>query len=228
MPCRLCLLAATLVALLPACEDPESDADADSDVDADADADVDADVDADADGPERYTTLANETPCGGGTGVIRADPGEEGHLVAVRLTPETTPFTVTKVRYRLPATPAPCSPTLAHRVELYVSEEVAPPATPTPVATIDVPADPGRASAPLVTHDLDAPLVLEAGQHLFVAVSMAGTSEERLCVTGCDNLEAEADRNYWSNAAAPPYTWATLASFGMQVNAEIWALGPAD
>jgi hypothetical protein len=55
---------------------------------------------------------------------------------------------------------------------------------------------------------------------------MAGAlSGDRLCVNACISPSAEADRNYWSNAAVPPFDWVTLESFGLGANAEIWVQG---
>jgi hypothetical protein len=108
-----------------------------------------------------------------------------------------------------------------------VSSDTSPPAEPTPIAVLHSDADPTATLDRLVDHPLDEPIVLEEGQHLYVAVEMVreAFTGNILCVSACDNEAAEADRNYWSNAATPPYSWATLSSFGINVNAELFALG---
>jgi len=206
--------------------DVDGDTDADADVDGDADGDGDADADADGDAAPTLVTLANETPCSD-DGAVKPDPGEEGHLLAVRLTPEATPYEGRRVRYRLqPSSADGCSPGVAHRFEMYVTSELAPDATPTPVLAVDVPAAPDHTTERLLTHELDTFVTVGAGEHLFVAVVMAGEAGgDRVCVAACDSPSAEADRNYWSGAASPPYDWATLASFGMNVNAEVFVQG---
>ena len=150
---------------------------------------------------------------------------------AARLTPESYPFVVETVRYHVvteteAAGSEGCNAGLAHRVELYVTTETAPPAEPDPAAVIDAPAEPDLDLDHLASHEVSPPITLTEGQHLFIAVEMAGTpGGERLCVSACDNPAAEADRSYWSGAATPPYPWATMSSLGLDAYAEIFALG---
>ena len=182
-------------------------------------------VDAGTPDGASLTLLSNETPCKGTKAAIIPDAKEFGHLFAARLTPASYPFTVTNIRYMLSKGTDKCSPTIAHRVELYVSSKTAPEASPTIAATIKVPTATITASSRLVALKLATPVKLQNGEHLYIAVEMAsGTGGKAVCMDVCDNNGIK-DRNYWSNATKAPYKWATLDSFGMKVNAMIEALG---
>jgi len=152
--------------------------------------------------------------------------GNEGHLAAVRLTPESYPYEVSGVAYVL-AHGNKCSAKVAHRVELYVDTNAQPSNMPTIVEQIDVPAlASGMGSFRLVEQPLAAPITLSQGESLFVAVELAGTPAEHACIMNCAGT-GDDDRNYWSNATAAPYNWATLASFGNATNLRIGANGSA-
>jgi hypothetical protein len=160
--------------------------------------------------------------------VVVPSPGNEGHLTAARLTPPSYPFTVTEVVYELSngaVRNGNCDAALAHRVEVYVDTAVQPSNTPTLVAQLDMMATaPTMEPSRLVVAPLPMPLVLTAGQHLFVAVEMAGTAENHICVWMCEGTGAD-DRNYWSNATMAPYDWVTLASYQNPNNLRIGANG---
>ncbi len=168
-------------------------------------------------------------PCTDANTYVSPDAGNEGQLAAGRLTPPTYPFQVTSIEYELvmndPAS-APCDATLAHRVEIYVDTNVTPSNTPVIAATFDVAAMPGIPvnTHRLVTRTLATPITLTAGQNLFVAVELAGTGPDHLCIPLCAGTGAD-DRNYWSNATMPPYNWATLASFNNMDNLRVGANG---
>ena len=171
------------------------------------------------------TLLTNENPCKTEKASIIPDAKEFGHLFAVRLTPKTYPFTVTNLRYTLSRGKDSCANVIAHRVEVYVSSKTTPDNSPTIKATINVPATTVMVGARLVTLTLPTPIKLQTGEHIFVAVEMATDKTKKvICMDVCDK-NGTTDRNYWSNATKPPYKWATLASFGMKVNAMIEALG---
>ena len=154
--------------------------------------------------------------------------GNEGHLAAVRLTPPSYPFEVTGVAYVIAhADGGKCNGKVAHRLELYVETAAAPSNMPTIAAQIDVPAssaEPGNFR--LIEQQLAAPITLNQGESLFVAVELAGTPAEHICIMNCEGT-GDDDRNYWSNATAAPYNWATLASFGNATNLRIGASGSA-
>jgi hypothetical protein len=152
------------------------------------------------------------------------DPGEEGHLCAARLTPGPTeyPFTVKTVRHRLGhglQKGIDCNAALEHQVHLTVSSETKPEATPASPVVLPIPAaDPSTISTTegrWVMTDLAQPLTLTSGQHLFVSIKFAGTHPKVLCVAVNTEGAYQADRNYWSGAAAAPYKWVTLESLGL-------------
>lgn len=167
--------------------------------------------------------------------------GEEDHWIATRLAPEMYPFSVTSFEYGMLESYAGefhCDSTLAHTVALYIMDADAalPPATPEVLFTADVPAADEAAelgSERTVEVTLDAPLVLEDGQHLVVAIQNAGdvngpacaASGDATCVSSCAGAGYEADENFWSNGAAAPYAWATLQSFGISQGPNVIVYG---
>ena len=182
---------------------------------------------ADAPDPDgsHLTLLTNENPCKTETASIIPDPSEYGHLFAARLTPKKYPFTVTNIRYQLSRGKDKCANVIAHRVEIYVSKKTTPDNSPTPTATLKVPATTVIAGPRKVALTLPKPITLQTGEHIFIAVEMAtDKTKQVICIDVCDKNGIK-DRNYWSNAVKAPYKWATLDSFNMKVNAMIEALG---
>jgi hypothetical protein len=169
--------------------------------------------------------ITNEYPCKGSEGTVVPAKNELGHFAAARLTPTSYPFTVATVRYELNGEASGCTNLLGHKVMVFVAETSTPPATPTGVVTIPVPAATSAGPHRVLEQALPSPITLTSGQHLFVAVEMTGDSSGTLCLVACDG-SGIADRNWWSNAVAPPYPWTTLASFGITANLKIDALGP--
>jgi hypothetical protein len=155
-------------------------------------------------------------------GYVYPLPGNEGHLYAVRLTPPSYPYRVTEVHYELDGSDS-CDPSAPHRVELSVGSGVEPSNTPNLVATLQIPAGDSAASFRVVKEQLPTPIVLQAGEQLFVAVSLPW---ETSCIAGCHGAQ-EADRDYWSNATQPPYDWVTLMSYGTDMHARIGVDGTA-
>jgi len=151
--------------------------------------------------------------------------GEFGHWAAARLTPPSYPFTVTAISYlAITGEGSECRTGLGHQVALYVGAQDKPTASPEGVI-LSVPAAAHARHFRQVILDLDTPVQLSEGQHLFVAVEMAGGPEAMLCLNmGCTG-EGTPDRNYWSNAAAPPFDWATLDSFGFTQDISMSAVG---
>jgi hypothetical protein len=143
-----------------------------------------------------------------------ADEGEENHLAAARLTPPSYPFVIVFVRYTLLGYLEQCDPGLAHGVDVFVGSDVAPPATPTVIQHIDVAMTNNDEQQRVMLHELSTPLTLNEGEHIFVAVRMTGTNPQPLlCVQSCSGPAYQQDRNYWSNAVAPPYPWTMLGRF---------------
>ncbi|MDA8117913.1 MAG: hypothetical protein M0000_11165, partial [Actinomycetota bacterium] len=163
--------------------------------------------------------------------LLTPDPGEESHLCAGRLTPSAYPFEVRTIRYHLghgASQSVECNAGLEHKVELYVSSGVKPPASPTSPLTLTVPAmDPKSITSEgrEVSLDLASPLTLATGEHLFIAIRFAGTHPNVLCVGVNEEDPYQSDRNYWSNAAAAPYPWVQLDSFGLKGSIMVSALG---
>lgn len=152
--------------------------------------------------------------------------GEEGHYASTRLTPPSWPFEVQEIGYTLVSGDygPSCHSDLAHRVEVYVTSTNAPPNTPTPVTTIEVPAHTIDLPFRSVDHILEAPIVLAAGEHLHVAVQMTGAWPDVACLQNCRELP-DAGRDYWSNAVAPPFDWRALGTFGIGGNLSVHATG---
>jgi hypothetical protein len=156
-------------------------------------------------------------------------PGEEGMLVATRLTPPSYPWRVETVQYTAAAFQAidyTCSTAFDARVEVSVIDGETPPAAPEllaviPVEGLELPPDTMR----FVDLPLPEPIVLREGQHLLVAISEGGTFPEIACVVGCRARVAEPNRFFWSNATESPYTWATLDSFDITNEYMIFATG---
>jgi hypothetical protein len=231
----LSLFAATL--LLAACDDPAPAPDAATSDAATADATIepdaavpdaaaaDADVaDAEVADANPNVLLTNRTPsCSPHT--IFALPAEEGQYAASRLTPPSYPFRVDAVRIQLAALEASCKGSGAHHVLVFRGTDAAPAASPVLDATLSVPAgDPPPLGSRVERLPLDTPITLAAGEHLFVAIEMVGQSPAELCVLACGEDGAD-DRNYWSNAVAAPFPWATMASFNLDETFLIEAIG---
>jgi hypothetical protein len=161
--------------------------------------------------------------------VVAPAETEQNHLAAARLTPPSYPYVVTGIQYVLNGGAQgdiECQTGLAHQVHVFKGPDVTPPATIENDTVIDV--DLGQAVMVItVVQQLVTPITLEQGEHLFIAVQMAGTHPDVLCVGACSGPAYQEDRNYWSNAADPPYPWPTLGSFGLKMNYRFDALGHA-
>ena len=139
-------------------------------------------VDAGTPDGSNLTLLSNET-CKTDKASIIPDAKEYGHLFAARLTPKAYPFTVTNIRYTLSQGKDKCSNVIAHRVEIYVSSKTAPDNSPTIKATIKVPATTVTSGSRLVALKLAAPIKLQTGEHIYIAVEMAtDTSGKVICL----------------------------------------------
>lgn len=160
---------------------------------------------------------------------IMPAPGEEGHQVATRLTPPSYPWRVDAIQYANVAnvnSETTCSTAFDERVEVSVMDADVPVAEPMPVAVIpvegvDLPLDTVR----MVEVQLPEPIVLQAGQHLLVGVSLSGTFPDVSCVLGCRWRAAQPNRFFWSNAVSAPYDWAELSRFGITNEYWMFAVG---
>ena len=159
-------------------------------------------------------------------GSVSPLPGEAGHLYGVRLTPPSYPFTVDEVVYELYHDEQTCDAGLAHRVELYTGSETMPPNNPAAPVSITMPAvSLANAGTRVVELPISPPITLQAGEHLFVAVEMIFADASSItCLATCDGTTV-FDRDWWSNATMPPYNWATLNSFDLNIHARIGANG---
>lgn len=160
---------------------------------------------------------------------ITPAPGEEGHQLATRLTPPSYPWRVDAIQYANIAftdDAVTCSTEFDERVEVSVMEDEVPLADPMPVAVIPVegmglPSETVR----FVEVPLPEPIVLQAGQHLLVGVTLTGRFPQVSCVLGCGWRAAGPNRFFWSNAVSPPYSWAELSSFNITAEEWMFAVG---
>lgn len=163
--------------------------------------------------------------CAVGALVSPVLPDEASHVAAGKLTPQSYPFAVGVVGYKLSVS-ATCTATVAHRVDVYVTTSDAIEEEPTVVATFAVDASSEDAAAPFFSNELvlDPPIVLQVGEQLVVAVEQAAdpTFSRSTCLAGC--LGGTSGVNFWSNASEPPYPWGDLVEdFNFNVNYLVWA-----
>ena len=156
--------------------------------------------------------------------------GEEKDWAALRLSPpdKSRPFTVTELQYWMVSDAIPgggvCHAALAHRVKLVTAKSAAPPATPTSAREIAVPATTAT-SRREISLRLEEPFVVPAGEDLVIAIQMAGTWPDVSCLVACGAKSVDSDRNYWGTGDAPPHTWKTMASLGLDGDYLIVAYG---
>lgn len=209
------LLPALLVGLLACNGEAPTDPDDTEDLDVDS-----GDIDTDEGWtPDENTLIQGDPECpAGSTNSIVPSAEEVGYRAAVRLTPPSWPYQVTALRAVLAHDlGAGCDASMAHTLEAFVSSDLAPPATWAPDASVTLGAEEVDEADGVRIADglLETPLVLGDGEHLFVAVRIEESDDGRTCTTICSTAEAEADRNYWSNAADGELPWPTMSSFGV-------------
>jgi hypothetical protein len=216
----------------------DADTDTDTDTDADTDADTDGDTDTDTDvdtapptdtavGPLVLTwQLRNaDADCDPLSFLVVAPSnGENGHLATAALTPPGTPFTVDRVGFTLRAD-GNCNAGTSFRVDVWVESSSTPAASPAILESIVVPMSNPAGSWQDFDLPLSAPIVLQAGDFLLVGVEMlyAGGNDHS-CIQMCGE-DVVPLSNWWSSAAAAPYPWADLASFGLDGDLSITASG---
>ncbi|MCA9297614.1 MAG: hypothetical protein KDA28_01030, partial [Phycisphaerales bacterium] len=164
--------------------------------------------DADTDAPIPVIYRYYDTACSI-NGALSPGPGEEGHWVAGRITPDVTPFDLYQVKTHVWQTTG-CDATQSFEMAVYVESDIAPPATPTPVATWTHPAitTPGNRELAGV---LPSMVTVQPGEHVYVALQLPSQSA---CVVTCPD-NTHTDRDYWSNSASTPFAWTTFESFGI-------------
>ena len=157
-------------------------------------------------------------------------PDEIGHWSGTRLTPPSYPFTVDKVEYDTYTDDVPgCDVTVQHRVRLYrvASGAVLPAADGGILAEYTVTPSVGAPRAQYFGSDggfrgeaVSIPVTgvtLQESEQLVVSVEYAGsaTAGTALCLYACPTdvdagVVTRSGFDYWSNAAAEPYTWLDL------------------
>jgi len=157
--------------------------------------------------------------------ITRPYPSEDGHFLATRIAPISTPFLVDEVSYML-FNQVPlsndwgCDAEVTHEVHLYKGTASGPPpASPTPLRTMLIqqtfPSNPAVAS---ITVDVQPAIRLNAGETLWVAVEMisgATNPEPASCPVMCEDIPAANLEAFWSNDVTTPYPWSSLGSFGI-------------
>jgi len=165
----------------------------------------------DGDGGLGTTELSNVAPSATCTMFDRPSDQEHGYFLAVRLTPSGYPFFVSAIQYSLyQSTTQKCLAYLPHVVQIFKSANAMPAATPTVFEEIPVDlADTIASGHTLVQKSLSTPLRLDAGESVFVSIQLVGSGMDDLCVETCDSAAPglDVDRNWFSNAAAPPFPW---------------------
>jgi hypothetical protein len=161
--------------------------------------------------------------------IVPVPPDELGHWAAGRIDLPDAPYDVTGVVFGL-ANPSgeattPCSSSVETVVQLFVSDSPTPPAEPVVIWS-----QPPNASSSdrveLVELAVDPPVRVEPDEHLFVSFQMAGSSEQFICLYSCTGVPVETSAaSWWSQAADPPYDWATLADFDLDGGYNIGVTG---
>lgn len=145
--------------------------------------------------------------------------GEEDNLAAVKLTPPSYPATVTAVTWSLAhgqfggSSEPFCDAALEYEVLVFKSLSPAPPASPTIIETITVPASslPSTKAIYYYTETLSTPITLTVGEKLYVAVRLTGDPDtDVVCISMCRNSDWRKRLNWWSYSDAAPYPWDTM------------------
>lgn len=154
-------------------------------------------------------------------------PGEDGHLAAIQLPPATAPTELFRVVYRTLHQLSPggdCIGGAAHQFLILASAADTPDATPRVVATVDIPAGPAGAEVDrIVDQVLPTPIAYNPGDRFFAAIRF-GAANHTVCIPMCTFQESPS---WWSGAASPPYDWAQLATFSVDLSGHLglWVVG---
>ena len=103
---------------------------------------------------------------------------------------------------------------------VYVVSATTPPANPVPIETFSIPAIATPGNRGLEGFLTNTHLV-QAGEEVYVALQLPGTDA---CVVTCPD-SPHTGRDFWSNAAAPPFNWVTFESFGVNDDLLVEARG---
>ena len=154
---------------------------------------------------------------------VGPSPGEDRNLVAIQLPPATAATELYRVVYRALDTPPGCLGGAAHQFVLFSSSADTPDATPQVLATLDVEAGAAAGGYRVIDRALPSPVAYNPGDRVFAAIRY-GVAGETVCIPLCT---AAPSPTWWSGAAAPPYGWSRLATFGsdLEGHAALWVVG---
>jgi hypothetical protein len=169
---------------------------------------------------------------------VRPCAGEEDHWVALRFTPPATPFRVTEVRYALYDgwhfdSEVYCDASFEHNVQLLVGSSTTPDADPTVAASWSVSSSAVSPGDVVFTREVYPPVKLDPGDYLFVSIQNAGEvsggscgdTGSSTCVTTCAPGDSPGSDSFWSFAASPDYSWASLSSLGISWSPDVGVEG---
>ena len=168
-------------------------------------------------------TLEVAPECETGKSVWVPTGGKKAVAAAV-LTPPSYPFVAKTVRYRItngikqvnPSTVF-CTSNYAHRLHVYVTDDVSPPAEPANALYIPVDAVSMPGEEPTdITVTLPQELTLEEGQRIVVGVELvsfkeSGTAITAVCLLACSQGTSEPE-SFWSDAVNPPFSWGPVTN----------------
>ncbi len=185
-------------------------------VDSELDSEVDSEApDTDGGPPQNaweWSFHSADPECGDRSWVFPSLPQENGHWLLERLDAPADPFWVDSVVYWMDHTDE-CDAGVEHRVRLYISDQGNPGVNPTFAAETTVALSSPTAGFNSVEASFGEPVAVNAGDHLFVAIEMLGSSEAYSCVGLC-GLEPSPS-TLWSNSANPPFDWEEMSSFDL-------------
>lgn len=142
---------------------------------------------------------------------IQGDYGwENNHWIASRLTPASYPFEVDAIQIELwhaPSEEGKCRATTARPVQVFTGTGIEPPERPSQAPKLQtysmMPAL--ETNGWFIRKELDSPITLVEGEHLFVTMQMEAVFEGSTCIRSCRDAPLD-DRNYWSNSHMEPFT----------------------
>jgi hypothetical protein len=200
--------------------DSDPDTDTETDADTDTDTDTDTETDTDTDSTPSAVIERNFSPMCSVYNQLYPGVGEEGHWAASRITPSNTPFTLEKVVIEV-SDDAFCDGGQSFTAEVWIETALSPSASPTVLERFDLPAASPAGGLRSLEATLSTPVMVDGGEHIFISLQLA---DDSACIRTCADAGA-IDRNYWSSAVTPPFSWVTLQSFGIQSDLIIEAHG---
>ncbi len=191
---------------------------------ADVDPDTDSDTDTGSEGvaPGLYTLInheaADEDLTCASTILVLPVAGEEQDWALARLTPPGYPFRVEGVVASFLEDASPpggtggaCLGGTTHVVRLYASTDPNP--SPSPTWAVEATETTLEVQDGVWALEVTppTPLVLQSGEHLFVAIQQAGTFPNVGCMAACGG-STSTGRNFWAEGASAPHTWSEVSS----------------